>query len=123
MQAQISGSVPVVQNQTVVIPFKNNNVKDWSSKIDETGKFKIGWKDNAFNSVGSRYAYIRILINGFNTLPDFASLSFDDLFLPINSYANFQSLLNAVPVPNDHAGFYLTDVKKTHLQSRFLSTP
>jgi hypothetical protein len=123
MQAQISGSVTVAKNQTVSIPFKNNNVKDWSSKIDETGKFKIGLKENAFSSIASRYAYIRILINGFNTLPEYASLSFDDLFLPLNSYANFQSLLNAVPVPNDHQGFYLTDKKKIHLQSQFLSTP
>ena len=40
-----------------------------------------------------------------------------------NGYANFQSLLNAVPVPNDHQGFYLTDKKKIQLQSHFLSTP
>ena len=86
--------------------FKNNNTKAWSNKIDETGKFKIGPKDNAFNSIASRYAYIRILINAFNTLPEYSSLSFEDLFNPINGYANFQSLLNKVQVPIDHDGLY-----------------
>ena len=123
LQAQIAGST---ENKTVVqtqIPFKNNNLKDWSAKIDETGKFKIGLKDNAFSSNGSRYAYIRLLIKGFNTLPEYVSLSFEDLFHPLNGYANFQSLLNTVPVPNDHEGFYLTDKKKIHLSSQYLSTP
>ena len=105
------------------VPFRNNKIKDWSAKIEETGKFKIGLKDNAFSSNASRYAYIRILINGFNTLPQYAAMSYAELFNPINGYANFQSLLNKVQVPADHEGFYLTIQKKAHLQSQFLSTP
>ena len=121
MQEQISGSPAKTVEPPV--PFRNNVVKDWSAKIEETGKFKIGVKDNAFSSIASRYAYIRILMNGFNALPQYAAVSYTDLFNPINCYANFQSLLNTVQVPADHEGFYLTNQKKAHLQSQFLSTP
>ena len=103
--------------------FKNTNIKDWSFKIDESRKFKIGSNSNAFSSASSRYEYIRILINGFITLPVFAAMTFDELFDPLNGYGNFQSLLNMVPVPRNHTGFYLNEVKKAHLQSKFLSSP
>ena len=64
-----------------------------------------------------------ILINGFITLPEFASMTFEEIFDPLNGYGNFQSLLNTVPVPSNHAGFYLNKAKKAHLQSKFLSSP
>ena len=102
---------------------KNNNLKEWNSKIAESNKFRIGPKDTAFSSSGSRYEYIRILNNGFNTLPTFRDVSFTDLFNPENGYANFQTLLNMVPVPSDHEGFYINDIRKAHLKSAFLSSP
>ncbi len=126
MQEQLAagGSKPKKMDGVEFTPvFKNNSSKAWSNKIDETGKFRIGAKENAFSSIGSRYAYIKILMNAFNTLPEYSSLSFDELFNPINGYANFQSLLNKVQVPSDHEGFYLNEKKKGHLQSQFLSTP
>lgn len=101
------------------IVVKNNNQKTWSSKIEESGKFRIG-RDSAFTTTG-RYAYIRLLINGFNTHPQFADVSFEELFNPLNGYANFQTLLNIVQVPVDLEGFYLNDQRKAHLHSPFLS--
>ena len=98
-------------------------VKVWSAKIEETGKFKIGKTDNAFNGMGPRYAYIDILKKGFSISPDFAGMSFEELFNPINSYGNFQHLLNMFPVPADHEGFYQNDSRKSHLQSQFLTSP
>ncbi len=98
-------------------------VKVWSAKIEETGKFKIGRAENAFNGIGSRYAYIDILKKGFSIAPEFAGMSFEELFDPINSYGNFQHLLNLFPVPADHEGFYQNDNRKIHLQSLFLSSP
>jgi hypothetical protein len=103
--------------------FRNTNLKDWSNKIEESRKFKIGSNNNAFSSAASRFEYIRILINGFITLPVFAAMTFEELFNPENGYGNFQSLLNMVPVPCNHAGFYLNEAKKAHLQSKFLSSP
>ncbi len=87
MQEQLAagGSKPKKMDGVEFTPvFKNNKIKARSNKIDETGKFKIGSKDNAFNSIASRYDYIRILMNAFNTLPEYSSLSFEDLFDPIN---------------------------------------
>ncbi len=104
----------------------NKNIpgpKVWSSKIEETGKFKIGPNDSAFNSIGSRYAYIKILIDAFTVSPDFAGVSFEELFNPVNSYGNFQHLLNSFPVPSDHEGFYVNDDRKKHLLSSYLSSP
>lgn len=103
--------------------FKNTNKKEWSNKIEESRKFKIGSNNNAFSSAASRYEYIEILINGFLTLPEFATMTFEELFNPLNGYGNFQSLLNMVPVPCNHTGFYLNVAKKAHLQSRYLSSP
>ena len=100
---------------------KNNSLTDWNVKITESNKFKIGFKDSGFSSLKSRNAYIRILINGFNTIPTFKDVSFEDLFSPVNGYANFQTLLNMVPVPSDHDGFYIKDKKKIHITSTFLS--
>ena len=98
---------------------KNNNLRDWSAKIEESGKFRIG-RESAFNASG-RWEYIRILVNGFNTHPDFVAVSFVQLFNPLNGYANFQSLLNTIQVPSDLPGFYLNDARKQHLHSPYLS--
>jgi hypothetical protein len=95
----------------------------WDAKITESGKFKIGAKDNAFSSRKSRNDYIRLLMNGFLTLPEFKNVSFVELFDPTNGYANFQTLLNIIQVPKDHDGFYLNDSRKGHLFSPFLSSP
>ena len=92
----------------------------WDAKITESGKFKIGYKDNAFCSKRSRNEYIRLLNNGFSTFKD---VSFQQHFDPLNGYANFQTLLNMVQVPIDHIGFYKNDQKKLHLSSQFLSSP
>ena len=112
--------VPFVPSAVVVN--KNNNFIDWDKKITESGKFKIGANTSAFSKKG-RNDYIRLLINGFYTLSEFKNVSFEELFNPLNGFANFQSLLNAVPVPIDHNGFYLTDSKKKYMVSPFLSTP
>jgi len=127
LQQQVAtGPVPkqgVEGIEGIKIVSKNSNLATWSNKITESGKFKIGIKDNAFSSVSSRNAYIRLLMNGFNTLPEFKTVSFEELFTPTNGYANFQTLLNMVQVPVDHDGFYINDKKKTHLKSTFLSSP
>jgi hypothetical protein len=102
---------------------KHNNINDWNFKITESKKFMIGHKDSAFSSKKSRFDYIRILCNAFDVLPTFRDVSFDDLFNPQNGYANFQTLLNMVPIPSDHEGFYINDKKKLHLKSAFLSSP
>jgi hypothetical protein len=94
----------------------------WDQKVTESGKFKIGSKDSAFSKKG-RNNYIRLLMNGFITLPEFKTVSFEQLFDPTNGYANFQSLLNIIQVPQDHEGFYLNDSRKIHLFSPFLSSP
>ena len=107
----------------VPIAVKNVSFNDWDSKITESGKFKIGANTSAFGSKKSRNNYIRLLMNGFYTLPEFQNVSFETLFDPLNGYANFQTLLNKVQVPNDHVGFYLNDNKKSHMVSPFLSTP
>lgn len=107
----------------VPIAVKNVSFTDWDNKVSESGKFKIGTKDNAFSSKQSRNAYIRILMNGFQTLPEFQNVSFQQLFDPTNGYANFQTLLNRVQVPKDHEGFYKNDARKIHLSSPFLSSP
>ena len=127
MESQLP-TVSVVAPSADVVPytptvFKNTILKDWSNKIEESRKFKIGSNNNAFSSAASRFEYIRILINGFITLPEFAQMTFEELFDPLNGYGNFQSLLNMVPVPCNHAGFYLNEAKKAHLQSKFLSSP
>ena len=120
MQQQVTtGSTSMVVE---VIKPKSEKLSDWDTKITESGKFKIG-SNNAFSSKASRNAYIRLLMNGFNTLPNFKDISFEELFSPINGYANFQTLLNVVPVPIDHDGFYINDKKKLHLKSTFLSSP
>jgi hypothetical protein len=62
-------------------------------------------------------------MNGFVTLPEFKTVSFEQLFDPTNGYANFQSLLNTVQVPKDHDGFYIKDSRKLHLFSPYLSSP
>jgi hypothetical protein len=108
--------------ETTHVVKKNDKVMEWSAMIEDTSKFKIG-KISAFSSNGSRYAYIRLLINCFYLHPDFANWSFkENLFNPENGYANFQHLLNTCPVPVDHDGFYKKDIKKAHLQSRFLQS-
>ena len=94
----------------------------WDAKITQTGKFKIG-SANAFNAKASRNVYIRLLMNGFMTLPEMKNVTFEELFDPENNYANFQFLLNKVPVPADHDGFYLNDIKKKHLKSTSLKSP
>ena len=105
----------------IVVALKNNNKKDWSAKIEETGKFKIG-TSSAFTAK-ARWDYIQMLINGFNSHPSFLAVSFIQLFDPLNGYANFQSLLNTIQVPSDLDGFYLNDARKQHLQSLYLSSP
>jgi hypothetical protein len=112
--------VPIV---VVPIVVKHVSFTTWDAKITESGKFMIGTNKSAFGSKKSRNDYIRLLINGFLTLPEFANVSFNQLFDPLNGYANFQSLLNKVQVPIDHVGFYLNDTKKSHLISPFLSSP
>ena len=107
----------------VPIAVKNIGIAAWDAKVTESGKFKIGSKDSAFSSKKSRNDYIRLLMNGFITLPEFKNVSFEQLFDPMNGYANFQTLLNKVQVPNDHEGFYLHDSKKGHLFSPYLSSP
>ena len=111
--------VPIV---VVPIVVKHVSFTTWDAKITESGKFKIG-TNRAFSTKKSRNDYIRLLINGFLTLPEFENVSFNQLFDPLNGYANFQSLLNKVQVPIDHVGFYLNDIKKSHLISPFLSSP
>jgi hypothetical protein len=113
--------VPMVP--VVPIADKNASFNAWDAKVTESGKFKIGTKDSAFSSKKSRNNYIRLLMNGFLALPEFQNVSFNQLFDPLNGYANFQTLLNRVQVPNDHVGFYLNDNKKLHLISPFLSSP
>ena len=105
-----------------LIKSKSIALGDWDTNITQSGKFKIG-SANAFSSKGSRNVYIRLLMNGFNTLPEFKNVTFKELFNPENNYANFQYLLNKVPVPADHDGFYLNDIKKKHLKSNSLRSP
>jgi hypothetical protein len=105
-----------------VINSRKIGLAAWDAKITLSEKFKIG-SVNAFSSKGSRNAYIRLLMNGFNTLPEFSNVTFEELFNSDNSYANFQFLLNKVPVPADHDGFYLNDNKKKHLKSASLKSP
>ena len=116
-------ATPMDVVQLVPIADKNVSFKDWDSKVTESGKFKIGTNTSAFGSKKSRNDYIRLLMHGFITLPEFQNVSFNQLFDPLNGYANFQSLLNKVQVPSDHDGFYLKDSKKFHLISPFLSSP
>ena len=121
-----TGSAPTPMEGVVVVKEfkpKMNSMNVWNNFVTESGKFKIGPKESAFSSIKSRFAYIRLLINGFNTLPEFADVSWDELKDPTNGYANFQTLLNMVQVPVDHDGFYINDKKKTHLKSTFLSSP
>ena len=126
MQQQLAASstaTPMDVVPMVPIAVKNVSFNTWDAKVTESGKFKIGTKDSAFSSKKSRNNYIHLLMNGFYTLPEFQNVSFNQLFDPLNGYANFQTLLNRVQVPNDHEGFYLNDVKKFHLISPFLLTP
>lgn len=122
----VQQQVPVAAGSTpmAVVPLvdKNLNFADWDKKITESGKFMVGPK-TAFNSKPSRNKYIRLLMNGFIALPEFEDVSFDKLFDPLHGYANFQTLLNMVPVPADHEGFYKRDSKKAHLTSSFLTSP
>jgi hypothetical protein len=108
--------------EVVPIVEKNATFTEWDTRITESKKFMAGSK-SAFNSKTSRNKYIRLLINGFLALSEFKDVSFEELFNPINGYAHFQALLNMVPVPHDHEGFYINDAKKKHLTSPFLSSP
>ena len=113
LQQQVaSGSAPMEGVEVAKIVSKNNNLTSWNTKITESNKFKIG-KENAFSSLQSCNAYVRLLIKGFNTLPTFAAVSFEELFEPVNGYANFRTLLNTVPVPIDHDGFYINDKRSS----------
>ena len=126
MQQQVAANSTATAMEVVpMVPIaaKNVGIAAWDAKVTESGKFKIGTKDSAFSSKKSRNNYIRLLMNGFYTLPEFKNVSFEQFFNPINGYANFQTLLNKVQVPNDHEGFYLNDSKKFHLISPFLSSP
>ena len=125
-QKQVAaGSTPmeVVPIQVVPVVVKKAGLNEWDVKITESGKFKIGHRDSAFSSKRSRNEYVRLLMNGFSTLPEFKDVSFQQLFDPLNGYANFQTLLNMVQVPSDHVGFYKNDQRKLHLTSQFLSSP
>ncbi len=99
-----TGPIAMETVEVIKVVSKNNNLNDWNAKITESNKFRIGFKDSVFSSIKSRNNYVRILINGFNTIPMFHDVSFEDLFNPVNGYANFQTLLNTVPVPSDHDG-------------------
>ena len=102
---------------------KHTNLKHWSKKITETKKFEIARGISAFDTVGSRYNYIRILVYCFVSSPEFVDVSFEQLFNPANEYAKFQSLLDACPVPADHRGFYLRNPDKDQMVSPYLSSP
>ena len=115
----MAGAAPM---EVEVINSRAIGLPAWDAKITQTGKFKIG-NVNAFSSKGSRNVYIRLLMNGFNTLPEMKNVTFEELFNPENNYANFQFLLNKVPVPADHDGFYLNDNKKKHLKLVSLKSP
>ena len=118
-----SSSVPMkVEVEKVKPVVKTPGVKEWSVKIEATGKFKIGTRDTAF-TLPARYNYIRRLMDYFTVSPDFAGVTLEQLFDPMNSYGNFQHLLNMCPVPSDFEGFYLNDERKNHLQSQFLTSP
>ncbi len=119
----VTVATPTAMSYMVPIATKTVSLSAWDAKISESGKFKIGTKDSAFSSKKSRNDYIRLLINGFITLPEFKNVSFEQLFDPTNGYANFQSLLNIVQVPKDHVGFYINDTRKIHLFSPYLSSP
>ena len=109
-QRLATGSTAMEGVEVIKVVSKNNNLNNWNAKITESNKFKIGFKDSAFSSLKSGNAYIRLLINGFNTIPMFNDVSFEDLFSPVNGYANnFQT---TVPVPSDHDGFYINDKKQ-----------
>ena len=121
--AAVPAAVPVTPMEVTYISPRIASFSAWDGKITESLKFKIGTKDNAFSSRKASNDYIRLLMNGFLTLPEFKDLTFVDLFDPTNGYANFQSLLNIIQVPIDHEGFYLNDSRKGHLFSPFLSSP
>jgi len=117
MKVEVEKPKPTPSFKKIPLP------KEWSAMIETTGKFKIGKTDNAFSSAQSRYAYIKILIDFFTVSPEFAGVTFEQLFDPENSYGNFQHLLNSCPVPTDHVGFYQNEPRKQHLHSQFLSSP
>jgi hypothetical protein len=102
---------------------KHTNLKHWSKKITETKKFEIARGISAFDTVGSRYNYIRILVYCFVSSPEFVDVSLEELFNPANEYAKFQRLLDACPVPAVHRGFYLRIPDKDQMVSPYLSSP
>jgi hypothetical protein len=124
LREQVAAGAAGAASAMEVVPIvdKNATFTEWDTRITESKKFMVGSK-SAFNSKTSRNLYIRLLINGFLALTEFKDVSFQELFNPINGYANFQTLLNMVPVPHDHEGFYINDAKKKHLTSPFLSSP
>ena len=68
-QRVAAGSTATPMEVTPMV--KNVGFATWDTKITESGKFKIGTKDSAFSSKKSRNNYIRLLMNGFYTLPEF----------------------------------------------------
>ena len=124
MQQQVAAGAAAASSAMEVVPIVNKHATftEWDRCITESKKFMVGSK-SAFNGKASRNKYIRLLQHGFYTLDEFKETSFQQLFDTTHGYANFQTLLNMVPVPLDHEGFYINDAKKKHLTSYFLSLP
>ena len=99
---------------------ESDNVMAWSDKITLTGYFKlVGNKKNIFNSKWARMEYIKMLKNYFTASDLSKEFTFEDLFFEESdgTYPNFQTLLDAVPIPWDFEGCNLI---KYNLTSPFV---
>jgi hypothetical protein len=87
------------------------NTTMWSTQITETGYFKAnGSNNNVFSSNAARLAYIKMLMDFFNTSDFSTNTTFEELFTKVgDKYPKFQSLLDAVPVPSAFQGCNLIE--------------